>query len=185
MPTSLLTTSLLFLTTASPAGQLVTSLSPEVHSFNPPMVLEYGLDEVFKNSKPAGVFFEGNRSELRFSPTIETAFRNYNCRGVTLERVTFQLIRFEKETFRRLKIVSDIFNNSGKDKRVTITFEIVRGGDVIGSGTLKGLRVQQGDYAKASRGQQEGAQEVAIILTQRAEEQPYPKLRVTMDLTDY
>jgi len=66
------------------------------------MVLEYLMDEGF--SKPAG-------------PTIESHVHNDVCRGVTLECVTLQLLRVERQTLRRLKIVSGEFcekpNNHG------------------------------------------------------------------------
>jgi len=152
--------------------QAVRAISPEVHNFNSPMVLEYGLDDVFKSQ----------------SPTVVPEFREFSCRGVTLERVTLQLVRFvtrfKEEPFRRLKIVSEVFNNSGKDKRATIAFALVRAGDVIATETLA-VKVQQGDFAKSSAGRSPSAQEVTVPIPANLDVEPYPKLRITMTLTDY
>ena len=164
---------------ASAAGQAITALSPEVHTFNSPMVLEYTLDQVIR------VQVYAVRNRISYAPTFVTDFQNYTCRGVTIEQVTFEFIRFEKEEARRLRIASALFNNSGKDKLVTITFALVKAGDVVATETLKGLRVQQGKFAQSGRGQPESPQEVTIRIPPNAEGEPYPKLRITMTTTDY
>jgi hypothetical protein len=175
----LLIAAILCFMAADAKSQEITAISPEVHTFNSPMVLEYTLDHVFKDQVDAV------RNRVSYSPTVVTAFRDYTCRGVTLERVTFELTRFVKETFRRLKIVSEVFNNSGKDKQVTIAFELIKAGDVISTETLKGLRVQQGAFAQSSRGQPASPQELTIRIPPSADGEPYPTLRITMTLSDY
>jgi hypothetical protein len=173
---------------ANAKSQEITAISPEVHTFNSPMVLEYTLDR-FLSGIGRDVFPEHKAhalpQKISWDPVVVTDVRNYTCRGVTLERFTLELTRFEAEPFRRLKIVSELFNNSGKDKQVTIVFALVKAGDIIATETLKGLRVQQGAFAQSSRGQPASPQELTIRIPPSADGEPYPKLRITMTLNDY
>jgi hypothetical protein len=173
MKTNLVMGATLFYITANAVGQTITALSPEVHSFHTPMVLEYTLDRFLS---------ENTVPPYRHSPMDVTDFRNYSCRGVTLERVTLELTRFDKETFRSLRIESQLFNNSGKDKLVTLTVAVVKASDVVSTGALKGLRVQQGSFAQAGRGQPESPQELTVRIP---DGEPYPKLRITVTAVDY
>jgi hypothetical protein len=179
MKARLLMVSTLCFIAVDAVGQEISVLSAEVHTFNSPMVLGYTLDQVFKDQVDAV------RNRTSYSPTVVTDFRNYTCRGVTLERVTFELIRVEKEEARRLRIASELFNNSGKDKLVTISLALVKAGEVVATETLKGLRVQQGRFAQSGRGQPESPQEVTIHIPPNVDGQPYPKLRITVALEDY
>ena len=125
------------------------------------MILEYSLDEML-----------GRANGLT---TEEFSF--FSCRGVSIERVSLGIVPGKKkDQASDLQVALKLFNNSGKDKRVTIDLELMNR-EVRVSGLLKKLNVGQGDPSS-----------LTITLPfplKRGEAGVEPKLRVTLELVDY
>jgi hypothetical protein len=120
------------------AGQEITVLSPEIHLYNSPLVLEYSLDETLKTGEP----------------TKTTRFAMHSCRGLTIERLELQVVRFDKDKFVTLRGSITMNNNSGKDKKATVVFDVL-GDDsekVHTSATLKKARVPTGETPSSEIG---------------------------------
>lgn len=158
----------IFLSLPAMAGN-IKPISPEVHTFNSPMILEYSLAEAFSN--PAG-------------PTTTEEFRDYFCRGVNMERVTIQQL-FDKERRLILRMICEPFNSSGKDKRVTITMALLRDGEVISTGPTKVMLVPADETAKSGRGLPPSPQEVIVPMPAGSDKRPFPSLRLTITAKDY
>ncbi len=160
-PLLALTSFLLFLIIAPSAADDIRPRSPEVHEFMSPMVLDYSLDQFFKTR--AGI----NTLDLG----------RFQCRGVTIQRFNLGIERSENGTGSALKVVVVLSNNSGKDKKASITFDLRTESSSLGSGTFRRLNVEQGE-----RGLKVLSFPVDLP-TVIAE--PYPFLRITVELFDY
>jgi len=156
----------------SALAQTLVALSPEVHFYASPMVLEYTLDEAIRK----GV-----------STTIEIAL--HSCRGVTIE--SFSLRRFRishedsrhvktTEKFQHIRMTLTLFNNSGKDKRVGVRFDLMEG-DRVSSGPVEiHLDLEQGDMVT-----KEVDMPLLFEITEHEAVTPTPRLRITLSATDY
>jgi hypothetical protein len=152
----------LFLFAPPMAAQNVTPRSPETHQFASPMVLDYALDDVFKNS-PKGVQTE----EMRY----------FECRGVSIQRFVFSIERGEQSKKASAGGLVFLNNNSGKDKKVSITFDVRTEASSFGSGRFQRLNVEQGDMS--------GKVLLFPITLPAKVAEPYPFLRITLELFDY
>ncbi len=83
----------------------VRAVSDEMHLYVSPMVLEIDLSELL--ALPLGKTWDPE------------AMKRFSCRWVTFER--FSLARLPEDP-RKVSVVAFIKNNSGKDKRVQVTF---------------------------------------------------------------
>jgi hypothetical protein len=151
---------LLLLGVAPLTADDVKPRSPEVHQFMSPMVLDYSLGQFFKT--PA----DFNTPDLA----------RFECRGVTIQRLTLGIERGDKGRA-SVKVLALFNNNSGKDKRTTITFDLRTESSSLGSGTFRRLGLEQGDS---------GWKVLSFPVNLPAEVvEPYPFLRITIELLDY
>lgn len=153
------------------AAQEVVPLSPEVHVYNSPLVLEYSLDETIRSA----------------TPTKTTRLADHSCRGVTIETLVLQLLRVAPDTFLSLKGTFTLFNNSGKDKKADMLFEVFadRSEDVLASLSLKKVDVEAG---KSGDGKVKVPIPTSLIPVDANPSDPFPgrhlRLRITMALRD-
>lgn len=98
-----------FLLGGAASAQEVVALSPEVHLYNSPLVLEYSLDETIRSP----------------SPTKTNRLADHSCRGVTMETLVLQLLRVGPDKFLSLNGSFTLFNNSGKDKKADVAFDLL------------------------------------------------------------
>lgn len=144
------------------SAQRTTPRSPEVHEYRSPMILDYSLQEFFASG-----------TGITTGITGQDDLTLHSCRGVSLSRFSLGFENGKKA----LKAVVIFGNNSGKDKKVTITFDLRSGERSLGSGTLRRLSIEQGDS---------GLKVVTFPVT-LAEPitEPLPYLRITVELFDY
>jgi hypothetical protein len=140
------------------AAQDITAVSAEVHQFNSPMILDLTLAR-FQNN---GLM------------TMET--KNYSCRGVTIDRLILSVA--EKKGNRELRVSASLFNNSGKDKKATLRYDLMQAAAVTVGGTSKVLTVEQGAFAT-------GYPITTLPLSIAPDEITKVNLRVTLTLVDY
>jgi hypothetical protein len=142
-------------------AQKVTPRSPEVHQFISPMVLDLSLEKLFPT--PNGI------------STKDLAF--FDCRGVSILGLFFRITAGEKGKAALAYVSIVLQNNSGKDKKVSITFDLRTEASSFGTGSFRGLSVEQGDP---------NGKYLSFPVTLPAEvAEPYPFLRITVVLVDY
>ncbi len=153
-------------------AQSVTALSPEVHFYASPMVLEYSLGELIQKRSAA-----------------TTSVALHSCRGITIESLSLRLARVGQmdshhvittEKFQRLRMTLTLFNNSGKDKRVAVHFDFVHGDLVTPSSVEVSVNLQQGEKEASDI-------QMPFLLEERESEtpNPAPRLRITLSAVDY
>jgi hypothetical protein len=142
------------------AAQEVTPRSPQLREFVSPMVLDYTLGHLFQAS--AGI----NRQDLIY----------FSCRSVSLTRLNLGFVRDSKGKNTSLRVGLFINNNSGKDKKVTLLFDLRTEAASLGSGELRRLEVESGDS---------GMKVLSFPVTLPDEVlEPYPFLRITVEVSD-
>lgn len=142
----LLAFSLLLVLPAPPAaaqGSPVRAVSEELHFYPSPMVLELDLSELL--ALPPGRAWNGE------------AIKQFSCRWVIFERFFLTVLPDDP---RKVSVHAAVKNNSGKDKRVQLTFT---------PGESCVLKITP-DQTKACVG--------ALV-------QPGPTVRLTMTVDDY
>lgn len=153
------------------AAQEVVALSPEVHVYNSPLVLEYSLDDTIRSPVPA----------------TTTRLAEHSCRGVTIETLVLQLLRVAPDQFLSLKGAFTLFNNSGKDKKADMLFELLvdRSDEVLASLSLKKVDAEAG---KSGDGKLKIPVPTSLIPVDANPSDPAPgrhlRLRITMALRD-
>jgi hypothetical protein len=147
-------------TTAS--AQEFRVLSEEVRQFTSPLILDMSLDPVL--DRPAGEKWSTDKTRL------------FSCRGVTIEFLEFR-VRPEPGLPRRVEIRTVLNNNSGKDKRSTVTFECVDDDKVLCIAVVA-PSLEQGDTEK---------NRAVLVLRppDRWTQLPRPRLRIRLTVVDY
>jgi len=114
-----LVVALLFMFARFENGQTVSAVSPEMHMFGSPMVLEV-----------SPLAFQGD--------VFQVDLKNYSCRGVTIENF-FMFTNFGRKTAaenRALELRASLFNSSAKDKQSVLRVDLIDGEKVVSSGAL-------------------------------------------------
>ncbi|MFN7988493.1 MAG: hypothetical protein U0529_13540 [Thermoanaerobaculia bacterium] len=121
---------LVFLPGGAASAQEVVAISPEVHLYNSPLVLEYSLDETIRSA----------------APVKTTRLADHSCRGVTIESLVLQMLRVGPDRFLSLNGTFVLFNNSGKDKKADLTFDLLAAGsdEALSSTLLRKVDVEAG-----------------------------------------
>ncbi len=105
-------------------AQTVSAISPEMHIFSSPMILEV-----------APLMFQGD--------VFQVDLKNYSCRGVTIEN--FFIFRNWGSSNRKtattpenraLDLRAALFNSSAKDKQSVLRVDLIAGESVVSSGAL-------------------------------------------------
>ncbi|MCM3876036.1 MAG: hypothetical protein NEA02_06400 [Thermoanaerobaculia bacterium] len=134
-----------------------------MRQFETPMVLELSLEKFF-----------ATKAGERWT-TYE--LRSFVCRGVTIEALSALQKSSGAKTPPILDLILYLKNHSGKDKKVTVKFELCQGSEVRSASELKQVSVEQGDPRQKHTS--------LSLNTVTGPDQPLPVLRITLSLFDY
>ena len=137
----------------------------EVTRFHSPMVLEVPLAVADRSLWNAGEIRTDN----------EVGMRKYTCDGISFVDFALSAVRSRDHNV-RIAFHSLLTNEPGVDKRVTLRFEILHDGEVLGVIAARGISVEEGKNA---------SNESSLLISEKAlGGAQAPSLRITMSVVE-